>query len=124
MQSVSASGCSDATTLMAARVFGPRPQELDATRPRVRARFNNPRNVARSCSGEGGSANIFPRLSAHSPQKAYRGLSPTPIGLHRAGRAGADHGREVDHPPADALPEHPLGPNQVLVGHVACLGYG
>src|SRR6476620_3884064 len=63
MQSASASGCSDATTLMAARVFGPRPQELEATRPRVRARFNKPRNVARSCSGEGGSANIFPRVA-------------------------------------------------------------
>ena len=38
------------------------PQELEVTRPRVRARFNNAWKVARSCSGEGGSA-IFPRLS-------------------------------------------------------------
>jgi hypothetical protein len=71
MQSASASGCSYATISMAARVFGPRPQEPGVTRPRVRARFNNPWKVERSCSGEGGSATIFPRLSADSPQKAY-----------------------------------------------------
>jgi hypothetical protein len=42
------------------------------------------------------------------------------------GRAGADDGRQVDHPTADTVARngHPLGPNQVLVGHVACLGHG
>src|ERR1700737_711753 len=39
-------------------------------------------------------------------------------------RTRTDHGREVDHPPTDPLPGgHPLGPNQVLVGHQACLGH-
>src|SRR6476620_6053626 len=82
MQSASASGCSDATTLMAARVFGPRPQELEATRPRVRARFNKPRNVARSCSGEGGSANIFPRVADLSVDLAPASVHKT-IGVLR-----------------------------------------
>ena len=36
-----------------------------------------------------------------------------------------DHYREVDHPPADAMPNgHQLGPGEVLVGHQACLGHG
>src|SRR6201996_6854844 len=61
---------------MAARVFGPRPQELEATRPRVRARFNNPWNVERSCSGDGGSATILPRLAPHPPQKIPAAHTP------------------------------------------------
>jgi len=42
------------------------------------------------------------------------------------GRPSADHGRQVDHPAARQVSErgHLLGPNQVLVGHVACLGHG
>jgi hypothetical protein len=40
-------------------------------------------------------------------------------------QSSADHRRAMDHPPAEPLPERaPLGPNQVLVGHVACLGHG
>jgi hypothetical protein len=35
-----------------------------------------------------------------------------------------NHGRQVDDPPGRCTNGHPLGPNQVLVGHVACLGHG
>jgi hypothetical protein len=30
----------------------------------------------------------------------------------------------ITHAPTRCPNRHPLGPNQVLVGHVACLGYG
>jgi hypothetical protein len=33
-------------------------------------------------------------------------------------------GSGLPHPPARCPNGHPLGPNQVLVGHVACLGHG
>jgi len=33
-------------------------------------------------------------------------------------------GRWMTRPPSRCPNGHPLGPNQVLVGHVACLGYG
>jgi hypothetical protein len=58
------------------------------------------------------------------------GASGGPFAAFRAsigaGRVGADDGREVDHPPTDALPRwrHILGVGQVLVGHQACLGRG
>jgi hypothetical protein len=41
-------------------------------RPRVRARSSNRWKVERSCCREGGSADIFPRLSAHSPRRLIR----------------------------------------------------
>ena len=33
-------------------------------------------------------------------------------------------GKWITHPPTRCPNGHPLGPNQVLVGHVACLGHG
>src|ERR1700752_1450016 len=33
-------------------------------------------------------------------------------------------GKWITRPPSRCPNGHPLGPNQVLVGHVACLGYG
>jgi hypothetical protein len=33
-------------------------------------------------------------------------------------------GKWITHPPSRCPNGHPLGPNQVLVGHVACLGHG
>jgi hypothetical protein len=33
-------------------------------------------------------------------------------------------GKWITRPPTRCSNGHPLGPNQVLVGHVACLGYG
>jgi hypothetical protein len=33
-------------------------------------------------------------------------------------------GQWITHPPSQCPNGHPLGPNQVLVGHVACLGHG
>jgi hypothetical protein len=33
-------------------------------------------------------------------------------------------GKWITHPPRQCPNGHPLGPNQVLVGHVACLGHG
>ena len=38
--------------------------------------------------------------------------------------ASSNHAWEVDHPPTDDAPTAPHGPNQVLVGHRACLGHG
>ena len=33
-------------------------------------------------------------------------------------------GQWITQPPSRGPNRHPLGPNQVLVGHVACLGHG
>ena len=33
-------------------------------------------------------------------------------------------GKWITHPPTRCPNGHPLGPGQVLVGHVACLGHG
>ena len=52
-------------------------------------------------------------------------VSEAAIGLCCVGRVGFHHGWEVDHSPADALPQRTyLRPKPVLVGHQACLGHG
>ena len=58
------------------------------------------------------SASEFARSARLCQRKHFAPLRPTrstgggpTYACSRAGRAGADHGREVDHPPADAMPE-------------------
>jgi hypothetical protein len=69
-------------------------------------------------------------LTAHERVAAQKHLTrPGHRGRHTLNLCWASWCRrrpEVDHPPAQPMPPngHTLGPNQVLVGHVACLGHG
>jgi hypothetical protein len=58
----------------------------------------------------------FVRAAAHSRRLGLRSV------LGELVQTTAE--KWITHPPTRCPNGHPLGPNQDLVGHVACLGYG
>lgn len=52
-------------------------------------------------------------------------LAPQSLGLDvLSNLVQTTDGKWITHPPSRCPNGHPLGANQVLVGHVACLGHG